>query len=55
MIRKLEGDIGVVAVSGAQRTGKSFILNLLLDRSGDGKGVSDYHSSHLIVQNQPLH
>lgn len=40
IIRKLEGDIGIVAVSGAQRTGKSFILNLLLDRSGNGLGVS---------------
>lgn len=34
ILRGIEGDIGVVAVSGAQRTGKSFILNLLLDKKG---------------------
>ena len=39
MIRSIEGDIGIVAVSGAQRTGKSFILNLLLDKF-KSKGVS---------------
>lgn len=39
ILRSIEGDIGVVAVSGAQRTGKSFILNLLLDKQGS-KGVS---------------
>ena len=31
IIKSIEGEIGIVAVSGAQRTGKSFILNLLLD------------------------
>jgi polynucleotide 5'-kinase involved in rRNA processing len=34
VIRSIEGDLGVVAVSGAQRTGKSFILNLLLEKHG---------------------
>ena len=32
IIRNIEGDIGIVAVAGAQRTGKSFILNLLIDK-----------------------
>lgn len=36
VIREIEGDIGIVAVSGSQRTGKSFILNLLLNRFNKG-------------------
>lgn len=40
VIRNVPGEIGVVAVSGSQRTGKSFILNLLLDKSNSGKSVS---------------
>lgn len=39
LIRRIDGEIGVVAVSGAQRTGKSFILNLLVDKF-NGQGVS---------------
>lgn len=43
VIRNIEGDIGVVAVSGAQRTGKSFILNLLLNRfNQSNQGVSNH-------------
>jgi len=32
LLRSIEGDIGIVSVAGVQRTGKSFLLNLLLDR-----------------------
>jgi GTPase Era involved in 16S rRNA processing len=32
----LEGDIGFVVVCGKYRTGKSFMLNKLLNTSGDG-------------------
>ncbi|CDW71073.1 guanylate-binding n-terminal domain containing protein [Stylonychia lemnae] len=34
ILRSIDTDIGIVAVTGAQRTGKSFILNLLLDQHG---------------------
>jgi hypothetical protein len=41
VLRRIDGEIGVVAVSGAQRTGKSFILNLLLDKfNGQGFKIS---------------
>jgi uridine kinase len=56
ILRKIDGDIGIVAVSGAQRTGKSFILNLLLDKLG-GTGVILMHVNHYvltIVQNISL-
>lgn len=32
----MEGDIGFVVVCGKYRTGKSFMLNKLLNTSGDG-------------------
>lgn len=37
VLKSIKGDIGVVSLAGAQRTGKSFALNMLLDRLG-GKG-----------------
>ena len=53
VIREIEGDIGIVAVSGSQRTGKSFILNLLLNRFNKGQGVSITYKI-VLVQNKPL-
>jgi len=40
MIRSIEDDIIVVSVIGKARTGKSYIMNLLLDNVGKNKGVS---------------
>lgn len=37
VLKSIKGNIGVVSVAGAQRTGKSFVLNMLLDKLG-GKG-----------------
>jgi hypothetical protein len=49
-LENIPGDIGVVAVSGSQRTGKSFILNLLLDKEGNaGENVSPDHIK-IVVQ-----
>jgi hypothetical protein len=45
ILRAIEGNIGIVAFAGLYRTGKSFTLNLLLDKLG--KGVSCI--CHLIV------
>lgn len=36
ILRGIEGNIGIVAFAGLYRTGKSFILNLLLDKLGKG-------------------
>ncbi len=38
-LQGIEGNIGVVAFSGLYRTGKSFTLNLLLDKLGKGVGL----------------
>ena len=40
IIQRIEGDIGIVSVCGAQRTGKSYILNVILDKFGS-KGLSN--------------
>jgi len=45
ILRAIEGNIGIVTFAGLYRTGKSFTLNLLLDKLG--KGV--YYMYHLIV------
>ena len=37
VLRSIKDDIGIVSLAGAQRTGKSFALNMLLDKLG-GKG-----------------
>ena len=37
ILKSIKDDIGVVSLAGAQRTGKSFALNMLLDKLG-GKG-----------------
>ena len=39
VISSIEDDIVVVAVIGKARTGKSYLMNLLLDLVGKGKGV----------------
>jgi len=36
ILQNLEGNIGIVAFTGLYRTGKSFMLNLLLDKQGKG-------------------
>lgn len=36
LLQGLEGNIGIVAFTGLYRTGKSFTLNLLLDKLGKG-------------------
>ena len=36
MLQGIEGNIGIVAFTGLYRTGKSFTLNLLLDKLGKG-------------------
>jgi polynucleotide 5'-kinase involved in rRNA processing len=39
VIQEIEGEVGVAAVCGSQRTGKSFLLNLLIGLdSKDGVG-----------------
>eukprot|EP00742_Colponemidia_sp_Colp-10_P003322 GILJ01003537.1.p1 GENE.GILJ01003537.1~~GILJ01003537.1.p1 ORF type:complete len:897 (+),score=138.74 GILJ01003537.1:235-2691(+) len=38
IISQIEGKIGVISVAGLYRTGKSFALNILLDRVGEGYG-----------------
>ncbi len=35
-LQKIEGNLGIVAFTGLYRTGKSFTLNLLLDKVGKG-------------------
>ena len=52
ILRSIDGEIGVVAIAGAQRTGKSFILNLILDKLND-QGVRILAFKHCIVQNKP--
>ena len=53
VIRNIPGDVGVVAVSGAQRTGKSFILNLLLNRFSHGQqGVSKIYKAHYFCSSK---
>ena len=48
----MEGQIGVVSVCGLKAAGKSFLLNILLDKF-QGSGVSDHFPLIiLIVQNQ---
>lgn len=42
VLRGIEGNIGIVSFAGLYRTGKSFTLNLLLDKLG--KGVHFIHS-----------
>jgi len=39
LINSIEEDIIVVAVVGKARTGKSYLMNLLLDNVGKSKGV----------------
>jgi hypothetical protein len=36
VLRGIEGNIGIIAFAGLYRTGKSFTLNLLLDKLGKG-------------------
>lgn len=38
-LKKLEGPIGVVAVAGMYRTGKSFLLNRMILDQSNGFGV----------------
>ena len=40
VIRSIEDDIIVVSVIGKARTGKSYLMNLLLDNVGKNNGVS---------------
>jgi len=40
MLSSIEEDIVVVAVVGKARTGKSYLMNLLLDNVGKNKGVN---------------
>lgn len=49
ILRSIKGDVGVVSVAGAQRTGKSFILNMLLDKLG-GKGFKVSPSTQSCTQ-----
>lgn len=42
IIRSIEDDIIVVSVIGKARTGKSYLMNLLLDLVGKSKGVIKY-------------
>jgi ABC-type multidrug transport system fused ATPase/permease subunit len=42
IISSIEEDIIVVAVVGKARTGKSYLMNLLLDNIGRNKGVINY-------------
>lgn len=44
ILRRIEGNIGIIAFAGLYRTGKSFTLNLLLDKLGKGV-LCCYHSS----------
>jgi len=36
VLRNIEGNIGIIAFTGLYRTGKSFTLNLLLDKLDKG-------------------
>ena len=38
-LRKIEGPIGIIAVAGMYRTGKSYLLNRMLLNRSDGFGV----------------
>ena len=52
VFRAVEGQIGVVSVCGLKAAGKSFLLNILLDKF-QGSGVSDHFPLTIqIVQNQ---
>ena len=39
LLRKIEGPIGIIAVAGMYRTGKSYLLNRMLLNRSDGFGV----------------
>jgi len=49
VLRSIKGDIGVVSLAGAQRTGKSFTLNMLLNQLG-GKGFTVSPSTDSCTQ-----
>mmetsp|Transcript_18854 Transcript_18854/g.18523 ORF Transcript_18854/g.18523 Transcript_18854/m.18523 type:complete len:372 (-) Transcript_18854:431-1546(-) len=49
VLKSIKGDIGVVSLAGAQRTGKSFALNMLLDKLG-GKGFKVSPSTDSCTQ-----
>eukprot|EP01022_Parablepharisma_sp_SALTPOND_P014259 TRINITY_DN1924_c0_g1_i1.p5 TRINITY_DN1924_c0_g1~~TRINITY_DN1924_c0_g1_i1.p5 ORF type:complete len:265 (-),score=35.00 TRINITY_DN1924_c0_g1_i1:4132-4926(-) len=47
LLQQIDGNLGIVAFTGPYRTGKSFTLNLLLDKVG--KGVYFYLIMHILV------
>jgi len=49
VLSSIKGDIGLVSLAGAQRTGKSFALNMLLDKLG-GKGFKVSPSTNSCTQ-----
>jgi len=49
VLRSIKSDLGIVAMAGAQRTGKSFALNMLLDKLG-GKGFKVSPSTSSCTQ-----
>lgn len=49
VLKSIKGDIGIVSLAGAQRTGKSFALNMLLDKLG-GKGFKVSPSTSSCTQ-----
>jgi hypothetical protein len=54
IISSIEEDIVVVAIVGKARTGKSYLMNLLLDNNGKNKGVKQLHkNSFKSIQGSP--
>ena len=49
MLSKLESPIGIIAVAGLYRTGKSYILNRLLDRQVSKNKILFFHESLFFV------
>jgi hypothetical protein len=55
IINSIENDVIVVSIVGKARTGKSYLMNLLLDRVGKEQGVFKYLINSFKFNHQQIH